>query len=131
MTVVLALAAVFTAAGAASAQALAPRIPLTAPRASLPALTAAFLSAPAVSGAPLAPSPLGTRVLGVPGPGVTPEHIAAVAALAERSGLPIVVHGSRQTGVSPAAAAQGRARSQQGRTQVSRSARPRLAPDFL
>lgn len=99
MTVVRALAAVLTAAGAASAQVVVARVPLSAPRVSPPALSAPFLSAPAVPSLPVS-SDLGARVLGVPGPGVTPEHIAAVKALAERSGEAIVIHGSRQTGFS-------------------------------
>ncbi|MDX6768960.1 MAG: metallophosphoesterase [Elusimicrobiota bacterium] len=36
--------------------------------------------------------------LGVPGPGVTPAHAAAVQDLADRTGLTLSVHGSRQTG---------------------------------
>ncbi len=100
MTVVYALAAAFAAAGAASAQVVVARIPLAAPRASPPALAAPLLAAPAVSGTLFAQPMLSGRVLGVPGPGVTPAHIEAVKALAVRSGEAIIVHGSRQTGVS-------------------------------
>lgn len=58
---------------------------------------APLLSAPAVSAPPSLP---GIRLLGVPGPGVTPAHIEAAKALAVRAGKPVVVHGSRQTGFS-------------------------------
>lgn len=76
-----ALAAVVTAAGAASAQVrLVPSRLALAPR----------LAAPAVE----------MRVLGVPGPGVTPAHIEAVKVMAAQVGSPILIHGSRQTGVS-------------------------------
>lgn len=76
-----ALAAVLLAASAASAQVrLVPARLMVAPR----------LAAPSVE----------MRVLGVPGPGVTPEHIAAVKAVAAAAGAPIIIHGSRQTGVS-------------------------------
>lgn len=91
MTVVFALAAAFAAAGAAPAQVLA-RLPPSAPPVSPSALVAPVLSAPAIGELPLAPSLLGTRVLGVPGPGVTPEHLAAVKALAERTGEARFIH---------------------------------------
>ena len=99
MIAVFALAAALMAAGAAPAQVIVPRIAPSAPPVSPLSLLAPTLSAPSAS-FPLAPSLLGTRVLGVPGPGVTPAHIEAVKALAERTGEAIVIHGSRQTGVS-------------------------------
>lgn len=83
MTFVCALAAVLAAAGAAPAQAVVTRIPLGAARAS-----------------PFASTLTGPRVLGIPGPGVTPAHIEAVKALSARVATPIVIHGSRQTGFS-------------------------------
>lgn len=98
MTVACALAAALMAAGA-SAQVAVARVPLSAPRLSPPALSAPLFSAPAFPSLP-APSGLGIRVLGVPGPGVTPAHVEAVKALAERTGQAWVIHGSRQTGVS-------------------------------
>lgn len=76
-----ALAAVLLAASAASAQVrLVPARLALAPR----------LAAPAVE----------MRVLGIPGPGVMPEHIAAVKVMAAALGQPVLIHGSRQTGVS-------------------------------
>ncbi len=98
MIVVCALAVVLASAGPASAQ-----VQSFGPRAGgLPAIYAApLLSAP--SAVPAEGFPVifpATRVLGVPGPGVTPAHIEAVKAFAERIGTPVVIHGSRQTGVS-------------------------------
>ncbi len=80
-------------AGAASAQVRVPRLPssIGAPPVSL----SRTLAAPSVS----VPGPE-ALVLGVPGPGVTPAQIEAVKALALETGLPWVIHGSRQTGVS-------------------------------
>lgn len=98
MTIVCALAAVLAAAGAASAQVVVARLPPSAPP--VMGLSAPVLAAPAISDDTLMPSLLGTRVLGVPGPGVTPAHIEAVKALAVRMGTAIVIHGSRQTGFS-------------------------------
>ncbi|MBI2386971.1 MAG: metallophosphoesterase [Elusimicrobia bacterium] len=98
MTVVFAPAALLLAAGAASAQVVVPRALPSAPR--VAALSSPVLSAPAIVDFPLAPSLLGTRVLGVPGPGVTPAHLEAAKALAVRTGEPVVIHGSRQTGFS-------------------------------
>ena len=97
MTVVFALAAVLTAAGAASAQVVVSRVVPSAPPV---AVFSPVLSAPAINDYPIAPSLLGTRLLGVPGPGVTPAHIEAAKALALRTGEPVVIHGSRQTGFS-------------------------------
>jgi hypothetical protein len=99
MNVVYALAAALAAAGAASAQVI-PRVPLSAAPAAPAFSSPAIFSAPSVPDAPLAPSLAGMRVLGVPGPGVTPAHIEAVKALAARTGEAIVIHGSRQTGFS-------------------------------
>ena len=99
MTVVYALAVVLTAASAASAQVIA-RIPLSAPPVSPPALSAPVFAAPSLPDLPAAPALSGVRVLGIPGPGVTPAHIEAVKALALRTGEAIVIHGSRQTGFS-------------------------------
>jgi len=93
MKFVLAPAAVVLAAGAAFSQ-VVPRLPAPV---SAPALAVPVLSAPS---APLAPSVFGARVLGIPGPGVTPAHIEAVKALAVRANAAIIIHGSRQTGVS-------------------------------
>lgn len=76
-----ALAAVLLAASAASAQ-----VRLVPPRLAL----APRLAAPSID----------VRVLGVPGPGVTPAHIESVKAMALAVGQPIFIHGSRQTGVS-------------------------------
>jgi hypothetical protein len=99
MNVVYALAAALAAAGAASAQVI-PRVPLSAAPVSAPAFSPpALFAAPSVSDV-LPPSLAGLRVLGVPGPGVTPAHIEAVKALAARTGEAIVIHGSRQTGFS-------------------------------
>jgi len=100
MNVVYALAAALAAAGAASAQ-VVPKVPLSTGRIAAPAFSpSALLSAPSVPGAPLAPSLAGFRILGVPGPGVTPAHLEAVKALVARTGETIVIHGSRQTGFS-------------------------------
>lgn len=98
MTVVFALAAAFAAAGAASAQVVVSRAAPSAP--ALAAFAPPVLAAPAINDFPLSPSLLGTRVLGVPGPGVTPAHIESAKALALRVGEPVVIHGSRQTGFS-------------------------------
>lgn len=87
-------AAIVLAAGAASAQVVSVR-PVSAPAFVPPSLAAPLLSAPSVE-TPLAP--LASRVLGVPGPGVTPQHIEALALVAEKLDQPIFVHGSRQTG---------------------------------
>lgn len=54
----------------------------------------------ALSAREVPPSPTGVRVLGVPGPGVTPAHLEAVKALVERAGTAVVIDGSRQTGLS-------------------------------
>lgn len=70
-----ALAAVLLAASAASAQ-----VRLVPPR--------------------LAAPQLAVRILGVPGPGITPAHLEAVSAMALAAQTPIVIHGSRQTGFS-------------------------------
>ncbi|PIR18529.1 MAG: hypothetical protein COV48_07030 [Elusimicrobia bacterium CG11_big_fil_rev_8_21_14_0_20_64_6] len=97
MLVMHALAAVLTAAGAASAQVVVARVPLSAPSIVAPAALAPVFSAPSAA---LTPPLLGARVLGVPGPGVTPAHIETARALAVRTGSPVVIHGSRQTGFS-------------------------------
>lgn len=99
MKAVLVLAAAVLAAAGAAAQSFAPRVPSysapVAPAASaLSALPAASLPTAFVS-----PSAAPT-LIGVPGPGVSPAHLAAVQALADESGHPWVIHGSRQTGVS-------------------------------
>lgn len=96
MSVVFAPAALLLAAGAASAQVLV-RLPPSAPRVSPPALVAPLLSAPSFAAPPSLP---GLRLLGVPGPGVTPAHLEAAKALAVRAGRPVVIYGSRQTGFS-------------------------------
>lgn len=92
MTVVFALAAAFAAAGAASSQVVVRVRPPSAP-----ALRASVL--PAASFSPPAPSLSAVRLLGTPGPGVTPAHIEAIKAVAAK-GQAVFVHGSRQTGVS-------------------------------
>lgn len=98
MNVVYALAVVLTVAGAASAQVVVSRaLPLAPP---VVALSVPALAAPSISDFPLGPSLFGTRVLGVPGPGVTPAHIEAAKVLAVRTGEAVVIHGSRQTGFS-------------------------------
>lgn len=89
MTVVHALAAALAAAGAASAQVVVTRVTPSAP--ALSAFASPVLAAPAINDFPLAPSLLGTRVLGVPGPGVTPAHVEAAKALALRVGEPAVI----------------------------------------
>ena len=98
MNVVYALAAVLAAAGAASAQVVVSRALRSAPP--VAALSVPALTAPSISDFPLGPSLFGLRVLGVPGPGVTPAHIEAAKALAVRTGEAVVIHGSRQTGFS-------------------------------
>ncbi len=103
MTVVTAPAILLLwVAGAASSQVVVPRSAIpSAPGLTAPALSASVLSAPSADAPKLAPSLLsGTQVLGVPGPGVTPQQIEAVKALAEKTGKPWIIHGSRQTGVS-------------------------------
>lgn len=84
----------------------APRVSLSAP-----ALTAALAApslapslAPALSAPALAPRAGGAAALppaplGVAGPGVTAAHAEAVQRLADESGVPWFIHGSRQTGV--------------------------------
>lgn len=99
MSVMYALAAAFAAAGAASAQ-VVPRVSLSAPSVSPVALTAPVLAAPSISDLPSAPLLGGIRVLGTPGPGVTPAHVEAAKAFVARTGIPLVIHGSRQTGFS-------------------------------
>jgi hypothetical protein len=91
MNVVYALAAVLAAAGAASAQ-VVPRVPLSAAPVAPAFSSPALLASPSLPDAPLAPSLAGMRVLGVPGPGVTPAHIEAVKAMVARTGQPIVIH---------------------------------------
>lgn len=98
MNVVYALAAVLTAAGAASAQVVVTRALPSAP--SVSALSVPALAAPSIADFPLGPSLFGLRVLGVPGPGLTPAHIEAAKALAVRTGEAVFIHGSRQTGFS-------------------------------
>ena len=93
MKFVYALAVVVWAASAVSAQ-----VVRGTPSIALPALAAPHLSAPSIA-APLTAIPE-LRVLGVPGPGVTPAHIEAIKALAIQTGSAIVIHGSRQTGFS-------------------------------
>lgn len=39
-------------------------------------------------------------VVGAPGPGISVRHIASVRRLASLTGVPIVIHGSRQSGFS-------------------------------
>jgi hypothetical protein len=88
---------------------------IAVPRVGLPAaaLSAASASLSPAFGAPLAPSlsapsmaPLPPAApapwlaaLGVPGPGVTAAHAESVQTLADRTGLPWFIHGSRQSGV--------------------------------
>ena len=40
-----------------------------------------------------------TGVVGIPGPGVGQAHLAGVRTLAQRAGVPVAIHGSRQTGI--------------------------------
>lgn len=88
-------AAFVLAAGAASAQVVSVRA-VSAPAFVPPSLAAPLLSAPSFE-TPLALAP--SRVLGVPGPGVTPAHIEAIKLVAAELNRPVVIHGSRQTGV--------------------------------
>ncbi len=89
-------AALVLAAGAASAQVVTVRT-VSAPLVVPPALASPLLSAPSFD-SPLTPL-ASSRVLGVPGPGVTPAHIEAIKLVAEAADRPIIIHGSRQTGV--------------------------------
>ena len=74
---------------------LKPVLPVvSAPALRLP--SALTLSAPSLGPSLLAP---GLAPVGVPGPGVTPEHAEAVQKLADETGQIWFVHGSRQTGV--------------------------------
>ena len=100
MSLMFAPAVVLLAAGAASAQVVVPRALLSAPSVVSPALAQSLLPAPSLESSLPVPSLLGTRVLGIPGPGVTPAHIEALKAVAEALGHPLIIHGSRQTGVS-------------------------------
>lgn len=92
-----AAAIVLAAAASSSAQTVAPRV-LEAP---VTALSSVVLPAAALAERPLGlPGLVPGAVLGTPGPGVTPAHLEAVKALAEKLGQPVIIHGSRQTGVS-------------------------------
>ncbi len=42
-----------------------------------------------------------TELLGKPGPGISPESIAAIQKIVAETGVPVVIFGSRQTGWSP------------------------------
>ncbi|MDE2510439.1 MAG: metallophosphoesterase [Elusimicrobia bacterium] len=99
MRAVLVLAAAVLAAAGAGAQSFTRPV-------DLPAAPASF-AAPAALGTPLPSfllpaSPLllaaPPSVMGIPGPGVTPAHVAAVQRLADETGQSWFIHGSRQTG---------------------------------
>lgn len=112
---VLVLAAALTAAARADAQLYttvrSPATALSAPAAfsaatghssPLPAFTPslpAAMSSPSPLAAPVAVA-APASVVGMPGPGVSEAHVAAVQRLADSTGVTWLIHGSRQTGVS-------------------------------